>query len=79
MGLFAADSGWAGVFAMATVPEFRGQGIATEVLGAGARWAAGQDATRLYLQVEEDNAAAIGLYTRAGFTRSYGYHYRISA
>jgi ribosomal protein S18 acetylase RimI-like enzyme len=62
---------------MATAPEFRGRGIATEVLGAGARWAAGRGATRLYLQVEEDNAAAIGLYTRAGFTPSYGYHYRI--
>jgi arginase family enzyme/ribosomal protein S18 acetylase RimI-like enzyme len=77
MGIFAADSGWAGVFAMATAPEFRGQGIAREVLGAGARWAAGQGATRLYLQVEQDNAAAIGLYTRAGFARSHGYHYRI--
>jgi arginase family enzyme/GNAT superfamily N-acetyltransferase len=77
MGLFAADSGWAGVFAMATRPSSRGQGIASAVLGAGARWAADQGAARLYLQVEEDNEAALGLYTRAGFTRSHGYHYRI--
>jgi ribosomal protein S18 acetylase RimI-like enzyme len=62
---------------MATRPSSRGQGIASAVLGAGARWAADQGATRLYLQVEEDNEAALGLYTRAGFTRSHGYHYRI--
>ncbi|GAB2801717.1 hypothetical protein GCM10027176_02410 [Actinoallomurus bryophytorum] len=77
MGLFAADSGWAGVFAMATRPSSRGQGVARAVLGAGARWAADQGAARLYLQVEEGNDPALGLYTRAGFVRSHGYHYRI--
>ncbi|MDN3352828.1 GNAT family N-acetyltransferase [Actinomadura sp. DC4] len=77
MGLFAADSGWAGVFAMATRPECRGRGVATEVLGAGARWALAQGATRLYLQVEDGNAPAGALYGRAGFVRSHGYHYRI--
>lgn len=77
MGLFAADAGWAGVFAMATHPEHRGQGIATAVLGTGARWAQEQGATRLYLQVEDDNAPARALYTGAGFVRSHGYHYRL--
>ena len=76
MGLFAVDSGWAGVFAMATRPDLRGRGIATAILGAGARWAAGQGASRLYLQVEDDNDTARRLYARAGFTRSHGYHYR---
>jgi arginase family enzyme/GNAT superfamily N-acetyltransferase len=78
MGLFAADSGWAGVFAMATRPDLRGQGIATAVLGTGARWALAQGATRLYLQVEDDNDAAQALYARAGFVRSHSYHYRLS-
>jgi arginase family enzyme/GNAT superfamily N-acetyltransferase len=78
MGLFAADSGWAGIYAMATRPDLRGQGIATAVLGAGARWAADRGHGRLYLQVEEDNEAALGLYVRAGFSRAYGYHYRIA-
>ena len=78
MGLFAGDFGWAGIFAMATRPDLRGQGIATAVLGAGARWAAGRGLSRLYLQVEDGNEAALGLYTRAGFSRSHGYHYRIA-
>ncbi len=78
MGLFAADSGWAGVFSMATRPDRRGQGIGTVVLGRGARWAARNGAHRLYLQVETDNEAAHRLYARAGFTWSHDYHYRIS-
>lgn len=78
MGLFAADTGWAGVFAMATRPDLRGQGIATGVLGAGARWAVRQGASRMYLQVEEGDHAALAVYDRAGFSRSHGYHYRVA-
>ena len=77
MGLFAADSGWAGVFSMATRPDRRGAGIGTAVLGTGARWAARNGAHRLYLQVETDNETAHRLYTRAGFTWSHDYHYRV--
>lgn len=78
MGLFAADAGWAGVFAMATRPDLRRRGVAAAVLGAGARWAARNGAHRMYLQVEEENAAARALYDRVGFTWSHGYHYRVS-
>ncbi len=77
MGLFVADSGWAGVFSMATRPERRGEGIGAAVLGTGARWAARVGAHRMYLQVEVDNENAHRLYTRAGFTWSHGYHYRV--
>ena len=77
MGLFAADAGWAGVFAMATRADLRGRGIAAGVLGAGARWAARQGASRMYLQVEEDNHAALAVYARAGFSPSHAYHYRV--
>jgi arginase family enzyme/ribosomal protein S18 acetylase RimI-like enzyme len=76
-GLFVADSGWAGVFCMDTRPEYRRRGVATAVLGAGARWAAEQGADRLYLQVEDDNDVALRLYEKLGFTPSHTYHYRI--
>ncbi|MEU6743379.1 GNAT family N-acetyltransferase [Streptosporangium sandarakinum] len=76
MGMVVADSGWAGVFCMATRPDLRRRGLAAAVLGAGARWAAGQGADRLYLQVEKDNPAARALYERVGFTYSHGYHFR---
>ena len=38
--------------------------------------AASLGAEELYLQVETDNAAAIALYARLGFTTHHDYHYR---
>ncbi len=75
MGLIAGDSRWAGVFCMATHPEYRRRGVARAVLGAGARWAAGQGAERLYLQVEKGNGSARRLYEQIGFVYSHGYHF----
>jgi len=78
VGRAVLDDGWAGVFGMATVPAGRGRGAARRVLATLARWAADHGADRLYLQVEPDNTAAGRLYTAAGFTELYGYHYRVS-
>jgi N-acetylglutamate synthase len=76
VGRAVADTGWAGVFGMATLPAARGQGAAGLVLAALARWAADHDIADLYLQVEPDNVPAGRLYTRAGFTEVCPYHYR---
>jgi len=76
VGRAVADTGWAGVFGMATLPAARGRGAGRAVLAALARWAAGQHAGDMYLQVEQDNVAARRLYERAGFTEICGYHYR---
>ncbi len=48
-------------------------------MAAGARWAAERGSQTLYLQVDEGNAAARGLYDRLGFTTSHGYHFRVAA
>ncbi|MFB9967462.1 GNAT family N-acetyltransferase [Sinosporangium siamense] len=77
MVLLAAHTGWTGIFAMATHPDHRRNGVATTLLHAAAQWALAQPAPRLYLQVEEDNGPAYGLYTRSGFTPSHSYHYRV--
>ena len=76
VGLAVAEENWLGLFCMATLPEFRRRGAATAVLYALARWGERQGATGAYLQVMDDNAAARGLYARAGFTALYSYHYR---
>lgn len=76
VGRAVADTGWAGVFGMATLPDVRGRGAGREVLAALARWAAEHAADRMYLQVEEDNPAARRLYEGAGFTELCRYHYR---
>lgn len=75
MGLVVGGSRWAGVFCMATRPEYRRRGVARAVLGAGARWAARQGAERLYLQVEKGNDSARRLYEQVGFVYSHGYHF----
>ena len=76
VGLTIAAPPLAGVFSMLTLPERRRRGLADAVLGASARFALTRGATRLYLQVEIENAAARALYARAGFAEAYRYHYR---
>lgn len=70
------ETGWAGVFGMATLPYARGKGAAACMLAALARWATRHRAAHMYLQVECDNAGALRLYRRAGFTELCRYHYR---
>jgi GNAT superfamily N-acetyltransferase len=76
VGRAVADTGWAGVFGMATRPEARGKGAGRNVLGALADWAGAHEAGHMYLQVERDNIPALRLYERMGFSELCGYHYR---
>ncbi|MHB1820254.1 MAG: GNAT family N-acetyltransferase [Streptosporangiaceae bacterium] len=79
MGLFVGGGRYAGAFCIATAPGHRRRGVASAIMAAGARWAAGRGSQTLYLQVEEANAAARSLYDRLGFAASHGYHYRVVA
>jgi GNAT superfamily N-acetyltransferase len=76
VGIAVADRGWAGIFGMRTRSALRRSGHGRTVLRALAGWAVERGATRLYLQVEEDNVAARSLYAGLGFIDAYGYHYR---
>lgn len=75
VGRAVADTGWTGVFGMATLPEARGRGAAAAVLATLSDWATSHG-DRLYLQVERDNLPARALYERAGFRETSSYHYR---
>jgi ribosomal protein S18 acetylase RimI-like enzyme len=77
LGLFVVGDGLGGVFCMATSPGHRRKGLAAAILRTGAAWSAEHGAELLYLQVEDDNEAALGLYRKVGFTRSHTYHYRV--
>jgi N-acetylglutamate synthase len=74
LGVRAGD--WLGFFSMATRPEFRRRGAATAVLGSLAHWGRRHGARQAFLQVMEDNHAALSLYARLGFRTFYSYHYR---
>jgi ribosomal protein S18 acetylase RimI-like enzyme len=73
----ALTDGWLGVTAVTVAEEHRRRGLATAVMAALQRWAAGRGAQWVYLQVAADNAPARALYRRAGFIEHHRYHYRL--
>jgi ribosomal protein S18 acetylase RimI-like enzyme len=75
VGAVAVDGDWAGVSVMRTSPDFRRQGLAARIVSALLDFAAGQGASRSYLQVEVENESAVALYERLGFTTAYRYRY----
>ena len=58
-----------GVLGMGLVPAWRGRGNGTELIGATLRHAWGRGLVRIELTVNADNAPAIALYERVGFTK----------
>ena len=76
VGLGVVEERWLGLYCLATLPSFRRQGAARAVLRTLAIWSQLYDAERAYLQVMTHNTGAQALYTGAGFTTAYSYHYR---
>lgn len=57
------------ILTLATDPAHRRQGLARKVLSDGENKAAQAGATKLFLEVAEDNVAARALYQAAGFVQ----------
>ncbi len=74
-GTASLSQGWASVHGMRTVANARGRGLASQVLVSLADAAAARGFERIFLQVEEENAAARALYSRAGFSTAWRYNY----
>ncbi len=74
-GTASLSQGWGSVHGMRTAERARGQGLAGCVLAALAQEALSRGTDRMFLQVEEGNAAALALYRRAGFQTAWRYHY----
>ncbi len=74
-GLGVAERGWMGVFCMVTDAGQRRQGLASAVIRALAYWGRSQGAENIFLQVMDDNPAAVRLYEKLGFTPFYQYAY----
>jgi GNAT superfamily N-acetyltransferase len=72
-GTVTGPNRWHGISLLQTAPDARRRGLAQHLLRALARWAAQHRSTRAYLQVEERNTAAIGLYQRLGFSTHHTY------
>ncbi|GEM_PF-1894909 len=70
---------WVGFYDLAVDRERRGRGLGMALLGLLVEDALRQGLERGYLAVMEDNAAALGLYAKAGFKSLYRYWYRRAA
>jgi len=68
--------GWLGVTALTVDQTRRRGGVGRHLMGELMQWAADRGANSAYLQVADENAAALGFYDRIGFVRHHPYHYR---
>lgn len=68
--LLRAVADEAEILTLAVRPARRGQGLGTRLVSEGMTAAAARGATRLFLEVADDNTAALALYARAGFAEA---------
>jgi N-acetylglutamate synthase len=64
-----------GLFCVAVDPARRRDGLGTALVRG---LLAGSSARTAYLQVEQDNAPAVGMYERLGFAEAYRYCHRVA-
>jgi GNAT superfamily N-acetyltransferase len=72
----AIEGGLVGMYDVVTADDSRGKGHATLACAWLLSWAWQHGANVAYLQVTADNAPAIAIYRKYGFTTIYTYHYR---
>jgi GNAT superfamily N-acetyltransferase len=77
LGTAVIENNWAGFGNIITSPNHRKKGIGARIVHELTLWSSLNGANQLYLQVMRDNKAALGLYTKLGFTHTFNYLYRI--
>lgn len=78
IGRLSLAGGWAGLTAIEVGAGWRRCGLGSAVTAALAAEAERRGVARMFLQVEEGNAAARALYHRCGFRDRHRYQYRIA-
>ena len=68
-GVFAPGAAEADVLTVGVVPNYRGQGIARQLMALLTDWAHNQGSTAMMLEVKVDNIEAIGLYESLGYSK----------
>lgn len=75
-GLAVVDADLLGLFEIIVAPSHRRRGLGRSVTHSLMAWGRTRGATGVYLQVVEENAAAIAMYEYLGFRQAYTYWYR---
>ncbi len=76
-GMSVAERGMAEIGSVVVDPAHRGQGLGRRLIGGLMGWARAMDCRQAYLQVDQTNAVANGLYGSMGFRRLYAYETRV--
>jgi GNAT superfamily N-acetyltransferase len=74
-GVAAVADDWVGFRSIEVSPTRRRSGLGLAVMAALVEWGAERGARTAYLQVLGDNAPALALYERLGFTEHHRYRY----
>lgn len=77
MGTLVVEREWGGLSNIVISPAYRRKGIAAQLIKLLTQKAAQQGARNMYLQVINENTAAVTLYNKLGFTAFSQHHYRI--
>ncbi|GAA0612165.1 GNAT family N-acetyltransferase [Kribbella sandramycini] len=76
-GAFEVDAtGWSGLYCIAVDPAYRRRGLAQAVIHGLLHEATNRGFDQVFLSVLADNAPALALYERLGFSTVSRYHYR---
>jgi ribosomal protein S18 acetylase RimI-like enzyme len=76
-GMGVVDRGYVGLFDIVTDERWRNRGYGRQQVLHLLNWGKANGATRAYLQVTVENAAAQRLYAGLGFREAYQYWYRV--
>ena len=76
-GLGVLERGYLGIFDVITDPRQRNRGFGGQLMLNLMKWGKENGAECAYLQVMLNNAPALRLYSKLGFTELYRYWYRI--
>ncbi|WP_339258896.1 GNAT family N-acetyltransferase [Paenibacillus sp. FSL R5-0713] len=76
-GFGVIERGYVGLYDIITDANFRNQGLAEQMILHLLHWAKENGATSSYLQVVANNAPAVKLYAKLGYSEVYSYWYRV--